>query len=188
MPLVLPCYAFETCRGRLTNFIYTGELSPVSCLRTCADSNGRAGPARSRREIWHARSDNVRLAQTAHERRSNSSAGGQVRGVRRRKRNSRQYALSARECESRSGRRDSVQRTGRHLSAWQRRPERHDLCDPGVVQEKGMFANAGKNCRVYDGPKATGTCYRNNFGEWQCSIMADVTTYGTSDQPPPSAK
>jgi hypothetical protein len=51
----------------------------------------------------------------------------------------------------------------------------------------GMFANAGKNCRTYEHPKATGECHKDNFGEWQCS-MRDWNSpdkYGTADQPPP---
>jgi len=35
--------------------------------------------------------------------------------------------------------------------------------------------NKGKNCSVYDKPKATGTCYKTSFGEWHCS-MADLVS------------
>ena len=47
-----------------------------------------------------------------------------------------------------------------------------------------VFPNAGKNCRVYDVPKATGSCYRTNFGEWSCTLLGD-TDYGTAEQAPP---
>jgi len=54
----------------------------------------------------------------------------------------------------------------------------------GVEHRTGPLANAGKNCRVYDLPKATGVCYRNNFNEWTCSLQGD-TNYGTAEQAPP---
>jgi len=45
----------------------------------------------------------------------------------------------------------------------------------------------GKNCRVYDEPKATGECHKDNFGEWMCSLrdLGSPDKYGTADQPPP---
>lgn len=52
-----------------------------------------------------------------------------------------------------------------------------------VVHPSGVLANAGKSCRIYDVPKATGICYRDNFGEWSCSLNGDGG-YGTADQPP----
>lgn len=54
----------------------------------------------------------------------------------------------------------------------------------GVVHLDGILKNAGKNCRVYETPKATGTCFRDNFGEWSCSMMGE-SGYGTADQPGP---
>jgi hypothetical protein len=54
----------------------------------------------------------------------------------------------------------------------------------GVTHASGMLKNVDKNCRIYDMPKATGTCYRDNFGEWSCSMTGD-TDYGTADQAPP---
>ena len=53
-----------------------------------------------------------------------------------------------------------------------------------VIPSKYM-ENTGKNCRVYDTPKATGTCYRTNFGEWSCKMDGE-TGYGTADQAPPN--
>jgi hypothetical protein len=47
-----------------------------------------------------------------------------------------------------------------------------------------VYPDAGKNCRVYDVPKATGNCYRTNFGEWSCKMDGD-TDYGTAGQAPP---
>ena len=45
----------------------------------------------------------------------------------------------------------------------------------------------GKNCRVYDEPKATGECHKDNFGDWQCSLkdLGSPDKYGTADQPAP---
>ena len=53
-----------------------------------------------------------------------------------------------------------------------------------VMHSTGMLMNVGKNCRVYDLPKATGTCFRDNFGEWSCSLQGD-TDYGVAEQAPP---
>jgi hypothetical protein len=47
-----------------------------------------------------------------------------------------------------------------------------------------VYPDAGKNCRVYDVPKATGSCFRTNFGEWSCSLPGD-SDYGTAGQAPP---
>jgi hypothetical protein len=50
-----------------------------------------------------------------------------------------------------------------------------------------LWYNVGKNCRIYDEPKATGNCHKDNFGEWQC-LMSDWNPpdkYGTAEQPPP---
>ena len=47
-----------------------------------------------------------------------------------------------------------------------------------------IYPDAGKNCRVYDVPKATGSCYRTNFGEWSCKLLGD-SDYGTAGQAPP---
>jgi hypothetical protein len=54
----------------------------------------------------------------------------------------------------------------------------------GVVHRTGPLMNTGKNCRIYDLPKATGICYRDNFGDWGCSLRGD-TDYGTAEQAPP---
>ncbi len=58
-------------------------------------------------------------------------------------------------------------------------------CSP--VQEKAAYqlANAGKNCILYDEPKATGSCFRDNFGEWICK-WDFASNRGTSDQAPPA--
>jgi len=45
--------------------------------------------------------------------------------------------------------------------------------------------NTGKNCNVYDQPKATGTCYRDNFGEWQCNMSDLSGPRAITDQPAP---
>ena len=49
------------------------------------------------------------------------------------------------------------------------------------------YSKRGKNCRIYDQPKATGECHKDNFGEWQCSLTDwnSPDKYGTADQPPP---
>jgi hypothetical protein len=55
----------------------------------------------------------------------------------------------------------------------------------GVQHSDGFLMNAGKNCSSYDNPKATGSCFRDNFGDWICN-MADLSgLLGTHDQPPP---
>jgi hypothetical protein len=56
-------------------------------------------------------------------------------------------------------------------------------CEPHSTS----FPNAGKNCRLYDEPKATGECHKDNFGDWQCSLrdLDSPDKYGTADQPPP---
>jgi hypothetical protein len=46
------------------------------------------------------------------------------------------------------------------------------------------YNNIGKNCNVYDEPKATGTCYRTTFGDWHCS-MSDLNSRQIPNQPPP---
>lgn len=56
----------------------------------------------------------------------------------------------------------------------------------GVVQNNIVTKNAGKNCRVYDVTRATGTCYKTTFGDWSCSLIDDNSAgYGIADQPPP---
>lgn len=49
------------------------------------------------------------------------------------------------------------------------------------------YPNRGKNCRVYNEPKATGECHKDNFGEWQCSLRDSGSPdhSGQADQPPP---
>ena len=55
----------------------------------------------------------------------------------------------------------------------------------GVLHPSGFLLNVGKNCNSYDNPKATGTCFRDNFGDWICN-MADLSgPLGSHDQPPP---
>lgn len=58
-------------------------------------------------------------------------------------------------------------------------------CAP--LQEKGPYqqANAGKNCAVYNEPKASGSCFRDNFGEWVCT-MTSMGEQPTLNQPPPA--
>ena len=45
--------------------------------------------------------------------------------------------------------------------------------------------NFGKNCSIYNEPKATGTCYRDNFGEWQCNMSDFSGPPAIGDQPAP---
>lgn len=33
------------------------------------------------------------------------------------------------------------------------------------------FSIYGKNCSVFDLPRATGSCYRTTFGDWNCSMI-----------------
>ena len=48
-----------------------------------------------------------------------------------------------------------------------------------------FMGNAGKNCSVDNEEKATGTCFRNGFGDWICNLMQNgVPT--TWKQPPPA--
>ena len=47
--------------------------------------------------------------------------------------------------------------------------------------------NEGKNCTVYEGPKATGICYRTSFGDWTCNMM-DLRSKQVSNQPAPARK
>jgi hypothetical protein len=54
----------------------------------------------------------------------------------------------------------------------------------GVSHPTGILKNAGANCRIYNTPKAEGTCFRDNFGEWSCHLLGDQG-YGTAGQPPP---
>lgn len=53
-----------------------------------------------------------------------------------------------------------------------------------VSHASGPYPNVGKNCRIYNVPKATGNCYHDNFGDWSCTMNGD-TDYGTADQAPP---
>ena len=49
-----------------------------------------------------------------------------------------------------------------------------------------ILNNAGKNCTVYEEPKAIGTCYRTGFGDWKCN-MGDLSApdkYGKKVPPP----
>ncbi len=51
---------------------------------------------------------------------------------------------------------------------------------------KSGFYKAGENCRRYDYPRAEGTCFRDNFGEWSCHLLGDAQPqYGTDKQPAP---
>jgi hypothetical protein len=52
------------------------------------------------------------------------------------------------------------------------------------VIHSNSYPNVGKNCRIYDVPKATGTRYKNTFGEWACSMPGEHD-YGTAEQAPP---
>ncbi len=58
-------------------------------------------------------------------------------------------------------------------------------CAP--LQQKAPYqeANAGKNCILYSEPKATGSCFRDNFGEWVCK-WGFASDRGISGQPPPA--
>lgn len=47
--------------------------------------------------------------------------------------------------------------------------------------------NEGKNCTIFEEPKATGTCYRTTFGDWSCNMM-DLRGKQISNQPPPPRK
>lgn len=38
-----------------------------------------------------------------------------------------------------------------------------------------LEGNKGKNCSVYQQPKATGACYKTTFGDWNCSMMDIVS-------------
>ena len=41
--------------------------------------------------------------------------------------------------------------------------------------------NVGQNCTVTPTPNATGECYRDTFGDWQCNMSASSS--GSSPQP-----
>jgi hypothetical protein len=55
-------------------------------------------------------------------------------------------------------------------------------CEPQITA--GRYINVGKNCRTYDSPKVDGTCFRDNFGEWQCPLYPNLANKAT-EQPPP---
>jgi hypothetical protein len=44
--------------------------------------------------------------------------------------------------------------------------------------------NRGQNCSVYYHPKAVGTCYRTNFGDWHCNMQDFNFTTGPRQGPP----
>jgi hypothetical protein len=50
-----------------------------------------------------------------------------------------------------------------------------------------ILQNAGKNCNIYQEPKATGTCFRDGFADWVCN-MTDLSPIKTYDVPPPARK
>jgi len=57
-------------------------------------------------------------------------------------------------------------------------------CEPQITTARDV--NVGKNCLTYDRQKATGSCFRDNFGEWQCQFDSwDPSENKTSEQPPP---
>jgi hypothetical protein len=47
-----------------------------------------------------------------------------------------------------------------------------------------LLENAGKNCRIYNQPNATGICYRDQFGDWQCHMLDLNVMNAISEQPP----
>ena len=57
------------------------------------------------------------------------------------------------------------------------------LC--GILYRTGTLLNEGKNCSIYDNPKATGSCFRDNFGDWICNMDDLSGPGGTHQQPPP---
>ena len=55
----------------------------------------------------------------------------------------------------------------------------------GILYRSGVLANEGKNCSIYEEPKATGSCFRDSFGDWACNMMDLSGPLGNHDQPPP---
>ncbi|MCX6602416.1 MAG: hypothetical protein NTV52_02345 [Acidobacteria bacterium] len=50
--------------------------------------------------------------------------------------------------------------------------------------ESDFMRNKGKNCDVEKEEKATGTCFRNGFGDWICNVIQHGAERVTG-QPPP---
>ena len=58
--------------------------------------------------------------------------------------------------------------------------KRYQCREPSKIMD-----DAGKNCTIYEEPKATGICYRTTFGDWSCN-MGDLNTSKLYRQPPPA--
>ena len=65
--------------------------------------------------------------------------------------------------------------------------KRYD-CAP--LPPRGIYP-PGQQCTMYPHPAATGTCYKNTFGDWVCTMSGSAITANQTAQtkiPPPTAQ
>ena len=61
-------------------------------------------------------------------------------------------------------------------------------CNEIDVAAKMKGRNPSDNCTIYPQPEAEGSCYRNTFGEWECSMTDIAIGLGTAQHYQPAPK